>query len=241
MSTTDSDNTALHHLMQNNRDWAAATVARDPNFFKKLLAQQTPQILWIGCSDSRVPANELLGLLPGDVFVHRNIANVIVHSDLNCLSVLQFAIDVLKIRHVIVCGHHGCSGVHAALTGRRIGLADNWLRHVQDVHQKHERYLGEVLAPDVRQNRLCELNVMEQVVNLCKTTIVQDAWDRGQPLTVHSWVYGLKDGLLHDLGVTVSQAEELSPLMAHSLIRYEDTAVAGMPEAVTATPAATSA
>ena len=222
MSSPERNNTELDHLFQNNRDWADSMRVRDPNFFKKLQAQQSPKFLWIGCSDSRVPANELLGLLPGDVFVHRNIANVIVHSDLNCLSVLQFAIDVLKIRHVIVCGHHGCSGVHAALTGRRIGLADNWLRHVQDVHQKHERYLGEVLAPDVRHNRLCELNVMEQVVNLCQTTIVQDAWERGQALTIHSWVYGLKDGLLRDLGVTVSQPDELTPLLAKSLSRYEN-------------------
>ncbi len=217
----DADNTDLDHLFQNNRTWAAKMEARDPGFFGKLQAQQSPQFLWIGCSDSRVPANELLGLLPGDVFVHRNIANVIVHSDLNCLSVLQFAVDVLKIRHVIVCGHHGCSGVQAALTGRRIGLADNWLRHVQDVHQKHERYLGEVLSPELRHNRLCELNVMEQVANLCQTTIVQDAWERGQPLTIHSWVYGLGDGLLRDLGVTVSQASDLPPLLAKSMGRYE--------------------
>jgi carbonic anhydrase len=222
MTVPETDNTALDHLFQNNRDWAASMTARDPTFFAKLQAQQTPEYLWIGCSDSRVPANELLGLLPGDVFVHRNIANVIVHSDLNCLSVLQFAVDVLKIRHVIVCGHHGCSGVGAALTGRRIGLADNWLRHVQDVHQKHERYLGEALPPATRQNRLCELNVMEQVVNLCQTTIVQDAWERGQALTIHSWVYGIGDGLLRDLGVTVSHQEELAPLLARSLGRYED-------------------
>ena len=222
MTTPDNDNTALDHLFQNNREWADSMRARDPSFFDRLQAQQSPQYLWIGCSDSRVPANELLGLLPGDVFVHRNIANVIVHSDLNCLSVLQFAVDVLKIRHVIVCGHHGCSGVHAALTGRRIGLADNWLRHVQDVHQKHERYLGEALPPEMRQNRLCELNVMEQVINLCQTTIVQDAWDRGQALTIHSWVYGLKNGLLRDLGVTVSQPDDLAPLLAKSMARYEE-------------------
>jgi carbonic anhydrase len=219
---SSTDNHDLDHLFHNNRQWAASMTERDPTFFAKLQAQQSPQILWIGCSDSRVPANELLGLFPGDVFVHRNIANVIVHSDLNCLSVLQFAVDVLKIRHVIVCGHHGCSGVQAALTRRRIGLADNWLRHVQDVHQKHERYLGEALAPALRHNRLCELNVMEQVVNLCQTTIVNDAWERGQALTIHSWVYGLGDGLLRDLGVTVNNADELTPLMAKSLARYED-------------------
>ena len=223
-ATSPSDSVNVDHLFENTRKWADSMTARDPEFFAKLQAQQTPQYLWIGCSDSRVPANELLGLLPGDVFVHRNIANVIVHSDLNCLSVLQFAVDVLNIRHVIVCGHHGCSGVGAALTGKRIGLADNWLRHVQDVHQKHERYLGEALAPNVRQNRLCELNVMEQVSNLCQTTIIQDAWERGQPLTIHSWVYGLGDGLLRDLGVTVSGLEELAPLLARGMDRYEDAA-----------------
>lgn len=227
MSSTNPDLIALPHLFQNNHKWAESMRQRDPDFFNKLQAQQSPEFLWIGCSDSRVPANELLGLFPGDVFVHRNIANVIVHSDLNCLSVLQFGIDVLKVRHVIVCGHHGCSGVHAALTGRRIGLADNWLRHVQDVHQKHERYLGETLLPETRHNRLCELNAMEQVVNLCQTTIVQDAWERGQPLTIHSWVYGLKDGLLHDLGVTVSHPDELAPLLAKSLLRYEEAATSG--------------
>ncbi|MBC7514751.1 MAG: carbonate dehydratase [Herminiimonas sp.] len=221
MTTPDHDNPTLEHLFLNNRNWAASMLERDSNFFGRLLAQQTPKFLWIGCSDSRVPANELLGLLPGDVFVHRNIANVIVHSDLNCLSVLQFAIDVLKIRHVIVCGHHGCSGVHAALTRRRIGLADNWLRHVQDVHQKHERYLGEVLAPEVRQNRLCELNVMEQVANLCQTTIVQDAWERNQPLTIHGWVYGLKDGLLRDLGLEVSTPADLAPQLALAMTHYD--------------------
>ena len=223
MTTPAPDDRALDHLFQNNRKWADSMTARDPDFFKKLVAQQTPEFLWIGCSDSRVPANELLGLLPGDVFVHRNIANVIVHTDLNCLSVLQFAVDVLKVRHVIVCGHHGCSGVHAALNRRRVGLADNWLRHVQDVHLKHERYLGEVLAPEVRHNRLCELNVLEQVVNLCQTTIVQDAWEREQPLTIHSWVYGLKDGLLHDLGMTVSGLDDLAPMLANGLSRFEDT------------------
>lgn len=178
--------------------------------------------MWIGCSDSRVPANELLGLLPGDVFVHRNIANVIVHSDLNCLSVLQFAVDVLGVKHVIVCGHYGCSGVHAALTGRRVGLADNWLRHVQDVSQKHGRYLGDTLPLRARHDRLCELNVIEQVVNVCQTTIVQDAWDRGQALTVHSWIYGVQDGLLRDLGVTVSSAEELAAKLPEGYARYEE-------------------
>lgn len=211
---------ALASLLQNNRAWADAMVAKEPNFFKKLESQQSPEYLWIGCSDSRVPANELLGLAPGDVFVHRNIANVVVHSDLNCLSVLQFAIDVLKVKHVIIVGHYGCKGVHAAMTGTRIGLADNWLRHVQDVHQKHERYLGDVLTSRQRADRLCELNVTEQVVNVCQTTIVQDAWDRGQPVSVHGWVYGLQDGLLNDLDMTVGAAHELAPRVAQRLKRY---------------------
>lgn len=208
-------------LFQNNRDWAARINAQDPDFFSTLAAQQTPEYLWIGCSDSRVPANELLGLLPGELFVHRNIANVVVHSDLNCLSVLQFAIDVLKVKHVIVCGHYGCSGVVAALQQKRVGLADNWLRHVQDVHQKHERYLGEALPNHVRQNRMCELNVIEQVVNLCKTTIVADAWERKQELTIHGWVYGLQDGLLSDLGMKISDPEMLAVNLARSLAVYE--------------------
>jgi carbonic anhydrase len=222
MTETNKDSRALEHLLQNNREWAAAIEAKNPDFFKKLAAQQAPEYLWIGCSDSRVPANELLGLLPGDVFVHRNVANVIVHSDLNCLSVLQFAIERLGVKHVIVCGHYGCSGVHAALTGRRIGLADNWLRHVQDVSQKHGRYLGEVMPERARHDRLCELNVIEQVVNVCQTTIVQDAWERGQPLTVHSWIYGVQDGLLRDLGVTVSAADELATKVQAGLAVYEN-------------------
>jgi carbonic anhydrase len=209
-------------LFENNRKWAAAISAKDADFFKKLASQQSPEYLWIGCSDSRVPANELLGLLPGELFVHRNIANVVVHSDLNCLSVLQFAIDVLRVKHIIVCGHYGCSGVHAAMTGRRVGLADNWLRHVQDVHQKHERYLGEVLTIKQRSDRLCELNVIEQVVNLSQTTIVQDAWERGQELTVHGWVYGLQDGLLSELGMSINSPELLAPHLELSLARYKD-------------------
>ncbi|WP_426175114.1 carbonate dehydratase [Massilia sp. TWR1-2-2] len=208
-------------LFQRNKDWAAARVAEDPTYFKSLASQQSPEYLWIGCSDSRVPANELLGLAPGELFVHRNIANVVVHSDLNCLTVLQFAIDVLKVKHIIVCGHYGCSGVHAAMTNRRVGLADNWLRHVQDVHQKHEKYLGEVLPERDRANRLCELNVTEQVVNVAQTTVVRDAWERGQELSVHGWVYGLHDGLLRDLGMTVSKAEHLAPQFEARLANYE--------------------
>ena len=216
------DTQALTELLERNRQWAASMVAREADFFKKLELQQSPEYLWIGCSDSRVPANELLGLAPGELFVHRNIANLVVHSDLNCLSVLQFAIDVLKVKHVIIVGHYGCSGVHAAMTGRRIGLADNWLRHVQDVHQKHERYLGDVLTSRQRQDRLCELNVTEQVVNVCQTTIVQDAWERGQQLSVHGWVYGLKDGLLRDLNMTVTAAHELAPRLEQRLSGYAE-------------------
>jgi carbonic anhydrase len=222
MTEQKQDSFMLEQLFRNNRDWAANISARDADFFKKLAAQQSPEYLWIGCSDSRVPANELLGLLPGELFVHRNIANVVVHTDLNCLSVLQFAIDVLGVKHVIVCGHYGCSGVHAALVRRRIGLADNWLRHVQDVHQKHERYLGDVLPDRVKQDRLCELNVIEQVANICQTTIVQDAWERGQPLTIHSWIYGLQDGLLGDLGVTVNRPEDLTAKLESAFARYEN-------------------
>ena len=224
MTDSTEPKIALYDLLQKNRDWAESMVAKQANFFEKLAAQQSPEYLWIGCSDSRVPANELLGLAPGELFVHRNIANVVVHSDLNCLSVLQFAIEVLKVKHVIIVGHYGCSGVHAAMTGKRIGLADNWLRHVQDVHQKHERYLGDVLTSRQRHDRLCELNVAEQVVNVCQTTIVQDAWDRGQELSVHGWVYGLQDGLLNDLNITVRAAIELAPRMAQCLGRYEQDA-----------------
>ncbi|KIF81749.1 carbonate dehydratase [Noviherbaspirillum autotrophicum] len=221
MTEQNKDGAMLEQLFQNNREWAASMVAQDAGFFKKLAAQQSPEYLWIGCADSRVPANEIVNLLPGELFVHRNIANVVVHTDLNCLSVLQFAIDVLGVKHVIVCGHYGCSGVHAALARRRIGLADNWLRHVQDVHSKHERYLGDTLPTKLKQDRLCELNVLEQVVNVCQTTIVQDAWERGQALTIHSWIYGLKDGMLTDLGLTVRNAEELAAKLPVCFARYE--------------------
>jgi carbonic anhydrase len=208
-------------LLERNRNWAADMVAKNESFFKALASQQTPEYLWIGCSDSRVPANELLGLAPGELFVHRNIANVVVHSDLNCLSVLQFAIDVLKVKHVIIVGHYGCSGVHAAMVNKRVGLADNWLRHVQDVAQKHDKYLGDALPSRARADRLCELNVLEQVVNTVQTTVVQDAWERGQELTVHGWIYGLHDGLLRSLGMSVSAADELAPQMAVRLKEYD--------------------
>ncbi len=220
MTDLDKNDSKLDALFQKNRAWAASMVATDADFFKKLTSQQSPNYLWIGCSDSRVPANEIVDLLPGELFVHRNVANVVVHTDLNCLSVLQFAIDVLGVKHVIVCGHYGCSGVHAALTRKRVGLADNWLRHVQDVHSKHEKYLGDALPSRVRQDRLCELNVIEQVVNVCQTTILHDAWERGQQVTVHGWVYGLADGLLRDLNMTISAPEELAPTLANATALY---------------------
>ena len=212
---------ALEQLFANNRTWAESMVAKDANFFKKLVSQQAPEYLWIGCSDSRVPANDIVNLLPGELFVHRNVANVVVHTDLNCLSVIQFAIDLLKVKHILVVGHYGCSGVHAALTDKRVGLADNWLRHVKDVHQKHERYLGELIPTPKRQDRLCELNVIEQVVNVCETTIVQDAWARGQDLTVHGWTYRLETGLVNDLVMSSSSTEEMQERYTKSIKRYD--------------------
>jgi len=201
----------LSGLFANNRAWAADMVARDGDFFTELAKHQSPEYLWIGCSDSRVPANQIVGLPPGDVFVHRNVANVVVHTDLNCLSVLQYAVDVLRVRHVIVCGHYGCGGVRVALDGSRHGLIDNWLRHVVDVGEKHAEELA-MLGDERRFDRLCELNVVEQVDHVCQTTIVENAWTRGQDLTVHGLVYGLEDGLLRDLGVSVSaEAERPSP------------------------------
>jgi carbonic anhydrase len=194
----------IGELFENNRAWAAAMVENDPDFFTALAERQTPEYLWIGCSDSRVPANQIVGLPPGDVFVHRNVANVVVHTDLNCLSVLQYAVEVLAVRHVVVCGHYGCGGVKAALEGARHGLIDNWLRHVADVEEKHSVEIASL--PDERRlDRLCELNVVEQVANVCQTTIVEDAWQRGQELTVHGLVYDLRDGLLQDLGVSRSR------------------------------------
>jgi len=201
----------LDHLFAQNRTWADAIRARDPEFFPKLSRQQSPEYLWIGCSDSRVPANEIVNLLPGELFVHRNIANVVVHTDLNCLSVMQFAIDVLKVKHIIVCGHYGCSGVRAALRGDRIGLADNWLRHVQDVSEKNWESVNSIHGEDLRTDLLCELNVIEQVAHVCHTSTARDAWERKQPLTVHSWIYGLKDGLIRNLGMSVSRLEDMEP------------------------------
>ena len=198
--------TQLQELFESNRRWAEKIEAREPGFFSKLLKQQAPQYLWIGCADSRVPANELVGLLPGELFVHRNVANVVVHSDLNCLSVIQFAVDMLKVQHIIVVGHSGCGGVAAALKDLRVGLADNWIRHVQDVRNRHQAWL-DGLPESSRLQALVELNVLEQALNVCQTTVVQDAWSRGQAVVVHGWVYGLHNGLLEDLTMTVTSIE----------------------------------
>jgi len=208
-SESEVKNENLFHLFDYNLAWARRMRQVDPTFFEKLSHLQTPEYLWIGCSDSRVPANEIIGLLPGEVFVHRNVANVVVHTDLNCLSVIQYAVDVLKVKHIMVVGHYGCGGVNAAMRRDRVGLVDLWLRHVQDVHVKHVGRV-DLLPPDMRHDRLCELNTIEQVVNVCQTIVVQDAWKRGQRLTVHGWVYGLKDGLIRDLGINVSRREDLT-------------------------------
>ena len=203
-----AENGSLSHLFESNKAWAEGIREQDPEFFLKLSRQQFPAYLWIGCSDSRVPANQIVGMLPGELFVHRNIANLVVHTDLNCLSVMQFAVDVLKVRHIIVCGHYGCSGVQAALRGDRIGLSDNWLRHIQDVREKHAARIDAVGEDVACHARLCELNVIEQVANVCMTTIARDAWDRGQELAVHGWIYGLDNGLLHDLKISVHNADQ---------------------------------
>jgi carbonic anhydrase len=200
----------LRELLANNRAWSEGIKAEDPDFFEKLARQQTPRYLWIGCSDSRVPATQLVGLLPGDMFVHRNVANVVVHTDFNCLSVLQFAVDVLKVEHVIICGHYGCGGVQAAMRNLQLGLIDNWLRHVQDVMHGHAARLSSIADGAARLDRLCELNVIEQVVNVSRTNIVQSAWGRGQQLAVHGWVYGIEDGLLRDLNIRATNPGELS-------------------------------
>jgi carbonic anhydrase len=196
----------LADLFANNRAWAAGITARDPAFFDRLARQQNPRYLWIGCADSRVPANEIVGLLPGELFVHRNVANVVVHTDLNCLAVVQYAVDVLQVEHIIVCGHYGCGGVLAAWRGRPLGLIDNWLRHVQDVAERHRALLASAPDEGARVNRLCALNVLEQAMHVCRTTVVQDAWRRGQPLTVHGWIYRLQDGLLRNLGFSAGDA-----------------------------------
>ena len=203
--------TDIPELFANNRAWADEMVRQDPDFFSRLIAQQAPKYMWIGCSDSRVPANEIVGLPPGEMFVHRNVANVVVHTDLNCLSALQYAVDVLRVEHVLITGHYGCGGVRAALDDRRYGLIDNWLRHVQDVAQQHDAELG-LLTGDARVDRLCELNVAEQVLNTARSTVVQDAWDRHQPLTIHGCAYGLHDGIMRDLEATVSNASDVVAL-----------------------------
>lgn len=210
--------TELSELLRSNRDWAEGVRRDDPEFFQRLSQQQAPKYLWIGCSDSRVPANQIMGLAPGEVFVHRNIANVMVHTDLNCMSVIQFAVDVLKVEHILVVGHYGCGGVHAALNGIRVGLADNWIRHVADVAQKHAALL-EAVDDTKRSDRLCELNAIEQVENVCLTTVVRDAWTRGQSVSVHGWVYSLHDGRIRELGMDVDSAEALEPAYRNALVR----------------------
>jgi carbonic anhydrase len=207
----------LQHLFDSNRAWSERLRKDDPQFFARLSGQQRPRYLWIGCADSRVPANEIVGLLPGDLFVHRNVANVVVHSDLNCLSVMQFGVEVLQVEHIIVCGHYGCSGVSVAVRNQRVGLADNWLRHVLDVQSKHEAHVAMETDEARRIDRLCELNVIEQVANVCQTTIVRDAWERGQALAVHGWIYGLKDGLVRDLNTTITKPEEAPPAYQKAL------------------------
>ena len=209
----------LTDLFARNRSWAAATEQREPGFFTRLAQQQSPRYMWIGCADSRVPANEITGLDPGEVFVHRNVANVVVHSDLNALSTIQFAVEHLKVEHIMVVGHYGCAGVRAALRGTRVGLADNWLRHVHDVKMRHRGRLMHLCRHD-QEDVLCEMNVIEQVGNIAQTTVVQDAWARGQPLALHGWCYGLRDGLVKDLGVTVSQPHDVVDVYREAIKRY---------------------
>lgn len=209
-------------LFANNRAWAARMQATTPDFFARLSRQQAPEYLWIGCSDSRVPANEIVGLMPGELFVHRNVANVVSHTDLNCASVLQFAVDVLRIRHVIVCGHYGCGGVQAVLDHARLGLVDLWLRHVREVAEKHQAVLAAVEAGPARVDRLCELNVIEQVRNVARSTILHDAWDRGQHISVHGWIYGVGDGLLRDLATCVSGRDEVEACWAAAVAAVAD-------------------
>jgi carbonic anhydrase len=215
---TDS---SLIHLLDRNRAWSLDLRARDPEYFSRLASQQAPKYLWIGCSDSRVPANQIIDMAPGEVFVQRNVANVVVHTDLNCLSTMQFAVDVLKVEHILVVGHYGCGGVKSALEGARLGLVDNWLRHVGDVAQKHTTSLASLTTPSARHARLCELNVIEQVVNVAQTTVVRDAWERSQNVTVHGWVYSLENGLVNDLGMELAGDTDLTECYAHALHRLE--------------------
>ncbi|GGA73693.1 carbonic anhydrase [Neiella marina] len=204
--------TVIKQLFKKNEEWAASTKEADPEFFDNLTEQQTPEYLWIGCSDSRVPANQIVGLLPGEVFVHRNIANVVVHTDLNCLSVIQYAVEVLKVKHIMVVGHYGCGGVKAAMGNETFGLIDNWLRHIKDVYRAHKARIEAVADDEQRFRLMCELNVREQVANVCHTTIVQNAWRNGQELSVHGWIYGLDDGLIKDMNVSVSRLDDVSSI-----------------------------
>jgi carbonic anhydrase len=214
----------LSHLFANNRAWVQQMTTHDPRFFHRLAEQQSPELLWIGCSDSRVPANEIIGMPPGEVFVHRNVANLVVHSDLNCLSVLQYGVEALRVKHVIVCGHYHCGGIIAALQKRRLGLIDNWLHHIVEIHEKHEARLNQITDLNEKTKKLCELNVIEQVINVCETPMVQDAWRRGQEVSVHGWIYDVSDGLLKDLRLCVTHPEEMLPLYKKTL------------QAITATP-----
>ncbi|MDT4896802.1 MAG: carbonic anhydrase [Acidobacteriota bacterium] len=214
---------SLTNLIERNRAWAEKIKAREPNFFQKLSEQQSPEYFWIGCSDSRVSANEIVNLSPGEMFVHRNVANVVVHTDLNCLSATQFAVEALQVKHIIVCGHYGCGGVQAALQRQKLGLIDNWLRHVQDVMQKHEALLAGIGEESERADKLCELNTIEQVYNVCQTTIVQSAWERGQDLTVHGWVYALSDGLVRDLNIHITNQEEMGVVYQNAVAAARQT------------------
>lgn len=208
---------SVQHLFEKNREWSERIRTEDPQFFERLATIQNPEYLWIGCSDSRVPANQITGLLPGEVFVHRNVANQVVHSDLNCLSVLQFAVDVLRVKHILVVGHYGCGGVKAAHDNLRLGLVDNWLRHIQDVKQKHIEFLETLPDAATRVERLCELNVVEQVHNVCHTTVLQEAWNRGQDVTVHGWIFGLDDGIIRDLKVSICDGRRHHEVYAAAL------------------------
>ncbi len=207
----------LNHLLQNNRRWADEIKEKNPDFFETLSKQQSPEYLWIGCSDSRVPANEIVNLLPGELFVHRNVSNIVVHTDLNCLSVIQFAVDVLKVKHIIVCGHYGCGGVRAALENSRLGLIDNWLRHIQDIQKKHQTIVETAGAADKQVDCLCELNVIEQVLNVSETTVVREAWARGESVTIHGWIYGLRDGIVRDLNISISNADNIQNIFSDAV------------------------
>ena len=212
----------MHDLLERNRIWSERVEAEDPGFFSRLSRIQHPKYLWIGCSDSRVPANQIIDMAPGEVFVHRNVANVVVHTDLNCLSVIQYAIDVLKVEHILVVGHYGCAGVGAALNGQRVGLADNWIRHVKDVKHKHRTIIEAIEDHEIRHDRLCELNALEQMINVCESTVVREAWSRGQALAVHAWVYSLRDGRVHDLGLSIDSPGALPEQYEPALERIRD-------------------